>query len=87
MPLNKKQQEKAINYLNEKWHVKICQICQGTNWDIHPELYELRQFNGGNMVLGGPLIPMLVVECTNCGNTISINAMRAGIVNLENSVE
>lgn len=87
MPLNKEQQEKAINYLNNKWHEKICPICKGTNWDIHPELYELRQFNGGNMVLGGPLIPMLVIECTNCGNTISINAMRAGIVNLDNSAE
>ncbi len=81
MALNEEQQRKALDHLNTKWKgLRNCQICGDTNWNVHPELYEMRQFNEGNMVLGGPLIPLLVIECTNCGNTISINAIRAGIV-------
>ncbi len=83
MALTKEQQDKAIQHLNSKWINKTCPVCQGNTWDVHPELYEMRQFNGGDMVLGGPLIPLLVVECTNCGNTISINAIRAGVVSPE----
>ena len=83
MSLTKEQQDKAIKHLNNKWINKVCPVCQGNGWDIHPELYELRQFSSGNMVLGGPLIPLLVVECTNCGNTISMNAIRAGVVSPE----
>lgn len=87
MPLNHEQQQKALAHLNTKWKNKTCGVCEGNNWDIHPELYELRQFNQGNMVLGGPLIPLLIVECTNCGNTISMNAIRAGVVSADESAE
>jgi len=87
LSLTKEQQEKAIQHLNKKWTNKTCPVCQGNTWDVHPELYEMRQFNGGDMVLGGPLIPLLVVECKNCGNTISINAMRAGVISPEKKGE
>ena len=84
MSLTKKEQSNALKHLNSKWAgERKCSICQSNNWNVHPEIYEMRQFNGGNMVLGGPVVPLLMVECTNCGNTISMNAIRAGIVSPE----
>ena len=81
MALNQKQQIKALAHLKSKWTgERKCQVCKSDIWNVHPELYELRQFNEGNMVLGGPLVPLLVIECTNCGNTIFMNAMRASVV-------
>lgn len=42
-------------------------------------LFELRQFNEGSMVIGGPLIPVIPISCGNCGNTVMINAIAAGL--------
>jgi len=31
------------------------------SWNVHDSSFELREFNEGNMVLGGPLIPVVPV--------------------------
>ena len=32
------------------------------------------------MIVGGPIVPLAPVTCNNCGNTILLNALIAGIV-------
>ncbi len=81
LPLSENQQSKLLEFLNSKWvGERNCPICNENNWNLHPEMYELRTFNKGKMVLGGPLVPLVILECKNCGNTFSINAIKAGIV-------
>lgn len=47
-------------------------------------MYELREFHGGSMVIGGSaLIPIVPVTCDNCGNTVLINGIMAGVVDRE----
>jgi hypothetical protein len=58
-----------------------CEVCHMTNWALHPRIYEIREFNGGNFVMDGPLIPFVVIQCNTCGNMRYINAIAAGIVN------
>jgi len=72
--------DKLIGFLSQKWGGRPCPACGMGSWNVHDSSFELREFNEGNMVLGGPLIPVVPVICTNCGNTVLINALVAGLV-------
>lgn len=75
--------EKAISFLNEKWNNMTCPYCHCTEWNVSDKAFELREFNNGNMYLGGPnaaITPVVTVTCNNCGNTVLINALITGIL-------
>jgi hypothetical protein len=70
---------KAIAHLREKWAGNPCPMCRVTNWSVQDSIYQLPQFNPIGMVVGGSLIPVIPVICGNCGNTILVNAIQAGV--------
>ena len=70
---------KAIDHLRTKWGGTPCPMCRVTNWSIQGAIYQLPQFNPIGMVIGGSLIPVVPVVCGNCGNTILVNAILAGL--------
>lgn len=73
--------EKLINHLKEKWKGKPCQMCGTGNWNISDSIFELREYNKGNIVIGGgPIIPIVPITCDNCGNTVFVNAIKAGLI-------
>ncbi len=77
----KVESEKLVKHLKEKWNGRSCPMCQTGNWTISDTIFEIREFNQGSVVIGaGPLIPVIPVTCENCGNTLFINAIKAGIV-------
>jgi hypothetical protein len=71
----------VLAMLSEKWpsERRVCQICAESNWTISPNLCEVREFAGGNMVVGGPVVPFAVISCTNCGNSHFVNPLILGI--------
>lgn len=72
---------RMIEYLREKWSgTRACPMCGSTSWDVQGSVFQLIQFNEGAMVIGGPVIPVIPVTCNNCGNTVLVNAIKAGIV-------
>ncbi len=71
---------KAIEYLRTKWSGRVCPMCLVGNWNVQDSTYQLMEFNQGGLVLGGPVIPLVAVICTNCGNTLLVNAITAGIM-------
>lgn len=55
-------------------------MCEHSAWNVPSEMYEIREFHGGNLVVGPiPIVPVLPVTCANCGNTVLVNAIVAGI--------
>lgn len=48
-----------------------------TSWDVPAELAELRPFGGSSQLLGS--YPAFQVICTNCGLTVLVNAVVAGL--------
>lgn len=74
---------KAVEHLRAKWHGRSCQMCGAGNWNVQDSTYQLIEFNQGGLVLGGPVIPVIPITCSNCGNTILLNAITAGIVAAE----
>lgn len=81
MKLDDKQREKLLKHLQEKWKPPAtCPVCKSNTWDVSKEIYELREFQGGGLVLGGsPIVPLVPVTCTTCGNTVLLNALVAGV--------
>ena len=78
------QSVKVISHLRTKWGARPCPMCGAQNWNVSDTVFELRQFHGGNLVLGqGPIIPIIPVTCVNCGNTIFINGIITGIIENE----
>jgi len=73
--------EKFLTHLKEKWEGRACPLCGVGNWNISDSVFELREYHGGNLVIGaGPIVPIVPVTCSNCGNTIMINALLSGAV-------
>lgn len=73
--------EKVIQHLNQKWGNRACPMCGSSKWNVSDNVYELREFHGGNLVLGnGPIFPVIPVSCNNCGNSVMINALVAGAI-------
>ena len=79
--------QKAIDHLQEKWAGRPCPLCGVGSWNVHDSTYQLTEYNQGSMVIGGPVIPLIPVICNNCGNTVLINALTAGILKAEDGGE
>tara|TARA_R110002051_G_scaffold167785_1_gene238486 strand:- start:1553 stop:1819 length:267 start_codon:yes stop_codon:yes gene_type:complete len=81
LKLTKKQQKIALDFLKKVWtQDRGCNVCSTTDWTVHKELYEMRQFSSGELTVGGSFVPLLMLECKNCGNTLTINATKVGLV-------
>lgn len=76
-----------IEHLRIKWQGRPCQQCGTGSWNVQDKAYELRQFYSGSLVTGGAVIPVIPVICSNCGNTVLVNAIIAGAVKKDASME
>lgn len=81
MKLNDEQRKKAV----EKLIVFLstpCNACQHREWILNDKIFELREFEGGNLVIGGKssVFPVIPVTCKQCGNTLFFNAIQLGLI-------
>jgi len=79
--------EKLLQHLKEKWRGRTCPMCNTANWNVSDRVFELREFQGGNLVIGGSLVPVVPVTCANCGNTILVNAFVSGAIERPQELE
>lgn len=74
--------DKLIKHLTGKWQGRNCPMCNQGNWNVSDKIFELREYNGGSMVIGGnsPIVPIIPVTCDNCGNVLMVNAIVAQVL-------
>ena len=50
-------------------------------WQITDRIFELREFHGGNLVLGAHqrVLPVIPMSCGRCGYTRFLNAIHLGL--------
>jgi hypothetical protein len=82
---NKINEEQFTEWLNTKWKGGIhCPVCKENDWSIQDFVSEMREFNQGNFVVGGPIIPLASITCNNCAHTMHFNALKAGLIENKN---
>lgn len=78
--------ERGMAWLNKHWQgQKACPICRSNVWSLSDSSVEIREFHGGNLVIGGSLYPLFFVACNICGYTMFFNAVIAGLVSAEST--
>lgn len=88
MTLSEDQKAQVQAWIEQKWNDVRCWACRPDEdtWAISDVLMEIRGYEGGYLVAGpSPLIPVVVVGCTRCGNSALLNAIEVGIVSAESS--
>lgn len=82
MKLNEQQHKQLLTHIQSKWKAPaVCAVCQSNDWEVPNGIYELREYHGGGMVIGGSstIIPISPITCKVCGNTVLINPLVAGV--------
>ncbi len=79
MEINISQKEEIVRTLHDLWDSK-CPLCNKNDWNFPNSLFELREFQGGNLMVGKSyLIPLIPITCNVCGNTVLLNAIKLGV--------
>ena len=74
-------ESKVIEWLEKHWKSpRACPICHNNNWSVSDKLWELREFRGSHLVVGGPVVPLVAVTCQVCAHTVFFNAIAVGVV-------
>jgi rubrerythrin len=84
MKLSNKQKELLKEKLDKQTRF-VCPVCGQGHIAVSDRLFELREFEGGNLIVGGgsSLIPLIVLTCQNCGHVFFLNAIALGILKNE----
>ena len=71
---------KLIKHLEEKWGEKACPMCHAGEWAISDNVYGLQEANSfKKQKLKRASMPLMALTCDNCGYTILVNTIAAGI--------
>lgn len=72
---------KMISHLKVKWGNRHCPMCEENNWTVSDKIFELREYYGGDMVIGtGQITPVVPIICGKCGNTVLVNALISNVI-------
>ena len=86
MKLNEEQRSKLVEKLNSMGSPTICPLCNSGEWNVSDTIFELREFQGGSLVVGGDhsIYPVIPLTCNECGNTYFLNPLKLGILDPQN---
>ena len=74
--MDKKRADRVAQHINEKWKDKDCLLCGENQWGLADvRLSCLDRPDHG--------LPLIAVTCGNCGNTVLISAVAAGVYESE----
>lgn len=79
--------QKKLETFLKKVNAPVCAFCGKKHWSVGDTLFQLTEFQNGNIVIGGnqKVFPLVPVVCDNCGNTLFLNAIKAGVISEETS--
>jgi hypothetical protein len=80
MKLTAEQTTRAIQAL-QPFTPLDCPVCKHREWGINDYLFEVRDFLGGGLTVDrATVIPLVVLTCRTCSNTLFFNAVQLGVV-------
>ena len=71
---------RLISHLQNKWgNGRGCPMCAEKNWGID-DAYQLTRFGKGDPAADERVMPIVPVICQNCGYTVLVSAILAGVI-------
>ena len=81
--LSQEEKDKLIQWLTEKAGKTgglVCSVCNTRKWTVGDDLVMSLIFTGNKVQFGsGVGYPQAMLICDNCGHTVFINSVRAGL--------
>ena len=75
--------EQIAKFLNAKWGPgPQCPYCKHNEWKVINSIYQLTEFTASGLAPTNTVVPSICVYCANCGNTVLLNALAVGVVEL-----
>ena len=78
MKINEQKLQKYITQLKST----ECPLCGNNHWSFSDTVYQLMEFDFEGLKLGGTVYPLVLLSCDNCGNTFTISALKAGLIDI-----
>ncbi|WP_129408050.1 hypothetical protein [Marinitoga lauensis] len=84
MKIDEKILLNKLNEISKKNNIDLtkCPICHNNSLIWNSTLFEIREYNSGNLVIGkgASLIPAIIATCQKCGAMVPFNAITLGLV-------
>lgn len=78
MNIGEENRENVMARIRQLWSEdKGCKICGEEKWNLSDAFFSLSQF-GTNEDGSSQNVPLVILTCANCGNTIFFNAIMLG---------
>ncbi len=72
---------KCFKWINDHQPGDVtCAICGTTKWSIAAHVVEVRASTRAAVTIGAPTYPLFQMICSNCGHTLFVNAIIAGVI-------
>ena len=71
---------KVEQALRKVWRNARCPFSGDNNWTLVQDYVEVRPYQEGALVLGGPIYPAVMVVCNTCGYMATFNAIKLGLL-------
>jgi hypothetical protein len=80
--------ERAWKWIESFWkEPRKCSICGSEDYFLLDKVWEFREFHGGTLRLGGPVLPVIGLMCNVCGHTIFFNAIASRAISKDEDME
>jgi hypothetical protein len=80
MKLHPEEKAKLVQFIQIKWKLDDCPVCRKTEtYDVSEQVYQIVEYPEMGRLSGEVVAPIVPVTCRNCGNTILVNALVAGV--------
>lgn len=79
MRVEAEELQRVAAWFGEKWKHGACPVCEADSWAPNPRLGQITNFVP-TTPFALNVVPVLLIYCTNCGYTLQVNAMVAGII-------
>ena len=68
--------------LKEQINLQQCPFCGKNSLVWSTVVFEMREYQGGNLVIGGnsKIFPLITATCSKCGNVVFFNAITLGLI-------
>jgi hypothetical protein len=78
--MTESQREAVTKFLHKTVATVNCTWCGENQWGVEPNIVQLTQYFGPGVIgSGGPVYPLIMLVCGNCGHTMLFNALVMGI--------